>query len=75
MFATMPELAREWAHETDFSKLPQRVRKKKPKKSKKKKDKNDSDLNPQPETPGQKALMMADEFLRHLEESESLEPN
>lgn len=34
-FATMPELAKEWAEKTDFSKLPEKVRKKK----KKKKDK------------------------------------
>lgn len=28
-FATMPELAKEWADKTDFSKLPEKVRKKK----------------------------------------------
>lgn len=38
MFATMPETAKRWADETDFSKLPEKARKKK---SKKKKDKSD----------------------------------
>lgn len=37
MFATMPEVAKEWAEKTDFSKLPKKVRKKK----KSKTDKND----------------------------------
>lgn len=36
MFATLPELAKEWAKKTDFSKIPKKVRKKK-----KKKDSND----------------------------------
>lgn len=38
MFATMPQLAKEWAGETDFSKLPEKSRKKK-----RKKDKSDVD--------------------------------
>lgn len=38
MFATMPETAKEWAEKTDFSKLPEKVRKKR-----KKKDKNNTD--------------------------------
>lgn len=39
MFATMPDTAKEWAHETDFSKLPEKARKKR----KSKKDKSDLD--------------------------------
>jgi hypothetical protein len=48
-FATMPETAKEWAEKTDFSKLPEKVRKKK----KKKKDKNDC---------GEKVLQLASKF-------------
>jgi len=40
-FAKMPELAKEWAEKTDFSKLPEKVKKKKTKKKSKKKDKSD----------------------------------
>lgn len=40
-FAKMPELAKEWAEKTDFSKLPEKVKKKKAKKKKSKKDKSD----------------------------------
>lgn len=35
-FATMPELAKEWASKTNYKKLPEKIRKKK-----KKKDKSD----------------------------------
>jgi hypothetical protein len=35
-FATMPDLAKEWASKTDYKKLPEKIRKKK-----KKKDKSD----------------------------------
>jgi len=31
MFSTMPEAAKEWASKTDFSKLPEKARKKKKK--------------------------------------------
>jgi len=55
-FATMPELAKEWADKTDFSKLPEKVRKK----SKKKKDKSDC---------GEKALQLATKFEKHVKAS------
>ena len=45
MFATMPELAKEWAEKTDFSKLPEKIRKKRKKrKGKEKKDMNNIDI-------------------------------
>ena len=43
MFATMPEAAKEWSKKTDFTKLPERVRKKKKVKKKIKTDMNDID--------------------------------
>lgn len=52
-FATMPETAKEWASKTDFSKLPEKVRKKK-----KKKDKSDCS--------GEKALQMATQFEKYV---------
>jgi len=55
-FATMPDTAKEWASKTDYSKLPEKVKKKK----KKKKDKNDC---------GEKALQMATQYERHVNAS------
>jgi hypothetical protein len=49
-FATMPDIAKEWAHKTDYSKIPERVRKKK---------KNDCN-----DRPGERALQMATEYDR-----------
>jgi hypothetical protein len=60
-FATMPDLAKEWASKTDFSKLPERARKKsKVKKKTKKKDKSDC---------GERALQMANEFASQVKAS------
>jgi hypothetical protein len=56
----MPETAKEWASKTDFSKLPERARKKK----KKSKDKSDCT--------GEKALQLATEFEKQVKAS--LEP-
>lgn len=50
-FATMPDTAKEWASKTDFSKLPEKVRKKK------KKDKNNC---------GDKALQLANKFEKQV---------
>jgi hypothetical protein len=51
----MPELAKEWAHKTDYTKIPEKVRKKK-----NKKDKGDC---------GEKALQLADKFERSVKAS------
>jgi hypothetical protein len=59
-FATMPDLAKEWASKTDFSKLPERARKKSKVKKTKKKDKSDC---------GERALQMANEFARQAKAS------
>jgi hypothetical protein len=57
-FATMPETAKEWAAETDFSKLPERVRKKKKRHS-------ECDDNEQPkDNSGEKALQLAAQYER-----------
>ncbi len=56
----MPETAKEWASKTDFSKLPEKARKKKSKK----KDKSDCS--------GEKALQLATEFEKQVKAS--LEP-
>jgi hypothetical protein len=58
-FATMPDTAKEWASKTDFSKLPERVRKKK-----KAKDKSDCTV--------ERALQLATEFEQQVKAS--LEP-
>ena len=63
MFSTMPQMAKEWARETDFSKLPEKVRKKKKKKPS---DKNDVFQGPESlEAHGDKfdkILQMASEY-------------
>lgn len=56
----MPDTAKEWAAETDFDKLPEKVRKKKSKKKKKKKDKSDC---------GERALQLATQFEKHVKAS------
>jgi hypothetical protein len=54
----MPDTAKEWAAETDFSKLPEKVRKKKYKP--KKKDKSDC---------GERALQLATQFEKNVKAS------
>lgn len=72
MFSTMPQMAKEWAQETDFSKLPEKVRKKKPSG---KKDRNDVFQGPESlEAHGDKidkVLELASEFER---QAKSLKP-
>jgi len=69
MFATMPDTAKEWAHKTDFSKLPEKVRKKK---KKSKKDTNDVFQGDKSlETHGKFAVLLAmvSEFVRQVKSS------
>jgi len=61
----MPETAKEWAAETDFSKLPERVRKRKKKRNS---ECDDAELQKK----NKKTLQMATDFERHV--NASLEP-